>query len=91
MSGAALNRISGYAPIMMSAVALLAFMNSLHRASHEDGSWHVWILMTLAQVPVIGYFAWTSRRDPRARRLLILQLTLWTVSLMAGHYQGAWS
>jgi hypothetical protein len=86
------NRLSGIVPIMMSVVALLmvakSAVNFRHYGlpSHEDGPWHVFMLMMFVQLPMICYFAIRSRRDlPKALPVLAAQLGLWAVSLGAAY------
>ena len=87
-----INRISALAPIFMSVLALLAVANSYHHASHEDGNWHVWILMVTAQLPFVFYFIFASRHELRRMvPILITQCALWVASLITGGYQAGWS
>jgi hypothetical protein len=87
-----INRVSGFAPILLSAVALYAALRSYHHAAHEDGNWHVWLLALFLQVPIILYFVIQSRREiRRAVPVLVAQGALWGVSLLAGSYQTNWS
>lgn len=85
------NRVSAFAPIFMSIVALLAVAHSYRQASHEDGSWHIWMLMLFFQLPLTCYLTITSRREfRRVIPILTTQAALWIVSLVAGAYQQAW-
>ena len=87
-----INRVSAFAPIFMSICALLAVAHSYRHASHEDGNWHIWMLLMFLQLPLACYFIFTSRRElRRVTPILVTQATLWTVSLIAGAYQQAWS
>ncbi len=87
-----INRLSAFAPIFMSILALLAVAHSYRHASHEDGNWHVWILLLFAQLPFFLYFVMTSRRQlRRVAPIVAVQATLWTIGLIAGAYQANWS
>ena len=92
MDSNSINRISAYAPIYMSILALLAAAHSYRGASHEDGGWHIWMLMMFLQVPLVIYFAIASRHQFRkAGPLVATQATLWVLGLIAGALQPAWS
>jgi len=87
-----ISRICASAPIYMSILALLAVAHSYRGASHEDGGWHIWMLMLLLQLPLVFYFAFTSRQQFRkAAPLVATQATLWALGLIAGALQPAWS
>ena len=87
-----INRVSAFAPIFMSILALLAVANSYHHATHEDGNWHVWMLMVLLQLPFTFYFIFKSRHElRRVIPILIAQCILWAISLASGAYQPGWS
>jgi hypothetical protein len=87
-----INRISAFAPIFMSILALLAVAHSYRHASHEDGNWHVWILLLFTQLPFILYFVITSRRQlRRVVPIMAIQAALWAISVIAGAYQPNWS
>jgi hypothetical protein len=87
-----INRVSAFIPIFMSIFALLAVAHSYRHASHEDGSWHIWMLMVFLQLPLACYFVITSRREfRRVIPILATQAALWIVILVAGAYQQAWS
>ena len=86
------NRISAFAPIYLSILALLAVAHSYRGASHEDGSWHVWMLALLLQLPLAAYFLFTSRHEfRRAKPIVVTQVILWSLGLIAGAFQPAWS
>ena len=92
MSEYPINRISALAPIFMSILALLAVAHSYRHASHEDGNWHVWILLLFAQLPFLLYFVLTSRRQLRRVAPIVgIQAALWTLGAIAGAYQSSWS
>jgi hypothetical protein len=92
MSEPVINRMSAFAPIFMSILALLAVAHSYRHASHEDGNWHVWILLTFSQLPFILYFLFTSRRElRRVAPIVTIQTVLWATSLLAGAHQSNWS
>lgn len=87
-----INRVSALAPIFMSMLALLAVAHSYRHASHEDGNWHVWILLLFAQLPFLLYFVVTSRRQLRGVvPIVAIQVALWATSVIAGAYQSNWS
>jgi hypothetical protein len=84
------NRFSAVAPIGLALAALLAVLNARH-ASHEDGWWHVWMLMLLLQLPLIGYFLYDSRRElRRAMPVLAFQIALFCVGLFVGRLHPGW-
>lgn len=92
MSEHPINRFSAVAPIFMSILALLAVAHSYRHASHEDGNWHVWMLMLFAQLPILLYFVVTSRHQlRRVAPIAAIQTALWATSLVAGAFQPNWS
>jgi hypothetical protein len=91
MDARPIRRISAQAPIYMSVVALWAATNGLRHASHEDGQWHIWMLMLFLQLPFILYLIISSRRQWRSVRfILISQAALWGLSLFAGSFVSGW-
>ncbi len=87
-----IHQVSAFGPIFMSILALLAVANSHHHASHEDGNWHVWMLMLFLQLPLIPYFVIQSRHGLRpVAPIVATQAALWAIGLIAGAYQPAWS
>jgi hypothetical protein len=87
-----INRISALAPIFMSIVAMLAVAHSYRHASHEDGNWHVWMLLVFSQLPFVLYFVVTSRHHlQRVAPILAVQAALWATSVIAGAYHPNWS
>jgi hypothetical protein len=87
-----INRISALAPIFMSILALLAVARGYRHTSHEDGNWHIWILLLFAQLPFLVYFVITSRRQlRRVAPIMVIQAALWAISAIAGACQQSWS
>jgi hypothetical protein len=87
-----INRISAFAPIFMSILALLAVAHSYRHASHEDGNWHIWILLLVAQLPFLLYFVMTSRHQlRRVVPIVAIQAALWAIDVIAGACQTNWS
>ena len=87
-----INRISAFAPIFMSILALLAVARSYRHASHEDGNWHIWVLLVFAQLPFLLYFLITSRGQlRRAAPIAATQVVLLAICLLAGAFQPNWS
>ncbi len=93
MSDHPIDRVSGYAPIIMSALALLAVAKAVVNFKHhgppldEDGPWHIFVLMMVAQLPLIAYFIFKFRRELRkALPVVVAQLSLWAVSLATAWY-----
>jgi hypothetical protein len=87
-----IDRISALAPVFMSILALLAVAHSYRHASHEDGNWHIWILMLVAQLPFFLYFVITNRRQlRRVAPIVTLQAVLWAIGALAGAFQSNWS
>jgi len=92
MNGHPLNRISAFAPIYMSILALLAVAHGYRHGAHEDGSWHIWMLLIFLQLPLVCYFLITSRHEfRRATPIVLTQTALWVIGLIAGACQPAWS
>jgi len=61
-------------------------------ATHEDGTWHIWMLMLFLQLPLVVYFAVTSRREFRKVAPIVLaQGMLWALALLAGGFQPGWA
>jgi hypothetical protein len=88
-----INRVSGFAPIIMSLVALLAvakaFVNFTRHGPplDEDGPWHVFMLSMFVQLPIILYFIFEYRRAlRRALPVLATQLSQWGLSMGAACY-----
>jgi hypothetical protein len=88
-----INRASGFVPIYMSVIALLAVAKAVVNLEKygppmdEDGPWHVFMLMTLMQVPLICYFIFSSRREfHKALPTLATQVSLLSISVGAAHY-----
>ena len=87
------NRLSAYAPIYMSVIALLAVAKAMVNfkrfgpALDEDGPWHVFMLMMFLQLPIIFYFV-VRYRDELGKVLPIFaaQLSMWVLSLTAAWY-----
>jgi hypothetical protein len=92
MSEHPFNRVSAFVPIYMSIGALLAVALSVHHATHEDATWHIWMLMLFLQLPLVVYFAITSRRGFRKVAPIVLaQGVLWVLALLAGGFQPGWA
>ena len=88
-----LNRVTAFLPVAMSLFALLVVMKAavdyerVGPPSHENGHWHLFMLMMLAQVPLILFFVFQSRRQWRmAWPVLATQLSLWCLSFAAALY-----
>jgi hypothetical protein len=93
MSDHPVNRWSGFVPLMMSLVALLAVAKAVvNFRQHgpplsEDGPWHVFMSMIFLQLPIILYFIFRSRREfRRALPILAMQLSLWAICLGDAYY-----
>jgi hypothetical protein len=85
-----INRVSAFAPIFMSVLAILTVAHSYRHGSHEDGNWHVWMLLTVLQLPLVLYFVITSRHNlVKVAPIVATQVALWTISLFAGTSQQA--
>lgn len=79
MRRALVNRASGFAPILCSALAFCIVMANIIAGvppqSDENASAHLWQLLMAAQLPLIAVFAARADWGRRSTRLLIgLQL-----------------
>lgn len=93
MSKHPINRVSAFAPFLMSLVAMLAVSKAIVNFKRydppmdEDGPWHVFMLMMSVQIPVMICFAFRHRRMFRAALpILATQIFIWVVSLGAAYY-----
>ncbi|HVW71117.1 MAG TPA: hypothetical protein VHB68_19210 [Steroidobacteraceae bacterium] len=89
-----INRVTAFLPVVMSLLALLVIMKGavdyerLGPPQHpEQGRRYLFMLMMLAQLPLILYFIVQSRREWRAAwPVLAAQLSLWGLSFAAALY-----
>jgi hypothetical protein len=86
---------SAMIPVMMSlcALVLVGIQLGVHGFSPErdEGAVaHLWQLLMVAQLPVIGFFAfrWLRRAPWRAATVLIVQAISWATAAVAVHVLG---
>jgi len=88
-------KLSAWSPVIMSigALALVGVQMALHGTRpvrDEDALVHLWQLLVLGQVPIIGFFAFRwSRACPRqAAAVLVVQLLAAASALVPVHMMG---
>lgn len=88
-------KLSAWSPVIMSITALLLCgvqiaMHGTRPVRDEDALVHLWQLLVLGQLPIIGFFAfrWLRAYPRQAATVLVAQLLAAASALVPVHTMG---